>query len=160
MKLKQLFTRENFNDRPLKKILAFTTQGGHVSGKLMKQIEFRSPEVIDKLKDKISQGNSIGDVIVIDTFIFVVYKKHYNTKMNRDKFEAVLKIAAPNINKYRTKITNEDWPDYQDLILQYIPSIEYRETSEWGVYDPNKDVADITAFINKMEELQIPHQDW
>lgn len=160
MQLKQLFTRENFNDRPLKKIVAFITQGAHVSGKIMKQIEFRDPDVIIELKNKIANNSNIGDVIAIGAYVFVVYKKHYNTKMNTEKFEAALKIAAPIINKYKTKITNEDWPDYKELILQYIPSIEYRETSEWGVWDPNKNHLEVTAFIEKMEAIGIHYTNW
>lgn len=134
MPLKSAIIRDSniFNlETPRKKILVFITQGGHLSGKIMKGIDFRLPAVITKMKEELANDNSIGRVFEIRDIIFVVYKKHYNTKLTTAQFDKFLEKIAQQLNQNNLKITNEDWPNYKDVIIKYIPTIEYRESSEW-----------------------------
>ena len=134
MPLKSAIIRDSniFNlETPRKKILVFITQGGHLSGKIMKGIDFRLPKVIEELKEELSKDNSIGRIFEIRDIIFVIYKKHYNTKITSDQFNKLLQKSSSILNNYKLKITNEDWPSFKDIIIQNIPDIEYRESSEW-----------------------------
>lgn len=116
---------------PRKKILAFVTQGGHVSGEIMKNIEFRMPKVIEQFKKRASDGLEIGDVLILQDCVFVVYKKHYNSKILKEKFEIILNKVAPELNEFSLKTTDEHLPEFKDLILNYLPDIEFRKTSKW-----------------------------
>ena len=64
------------------KILAFITEKGHISGNIMKGIEFRMPRVITQLQNWIQDSRGFGDILVLDNVVFVVYRKHYNSKVN------------------------------------------------------------------------------
>ena len=97
----------------------------------MKGIDYRLPARIEQMKTILPQNNKIGDVIETDYVIFIVLRKHYNTKMSEKTFEDVLVKALPNISDILLKTTNEDWPQFEHLIRKYIPTIEYRLSSEW-----------------------------
>lgn len=132
--LKSELIRDNnvFNlETPRKRILAFITQGGHLSGKIMKGIEYRIPKAIIKLKEELQKDNSIGRIIEINDIIFVIYRKHYNSKVTVDKFDKFISDLEPELNKYKLKITNEDLPQFKEILEKYIPTIEYRASSEW-----------------------------
>ena len=118
-------------EQPHRKILAFVTQGGHLSGQVMKNIDYRLPARIEKMKTILVEQNEIGSVIETDYVVFIVLRKHYNTKMSEKTFEDVLVKALPNISDILLKTTNEDWPQFEHLIRKYIPTIEYRLSSEW-----------------------------
>lgn len=116
-----------------KHILTFITQGGHVSGDLMKQIKYRSPNTIIKLQEYINQGAEIGDVFVIGYFVFVVIKKHYNSKIKREQFEAILKDVAPRVSHLSLRTTAESYEEYKEIVSNYLPGIEYCDTSAWDI---------------------------
>ena len=117
-----------------KHILAFITQGGHVSGELMKQIKFRSPTTITKLQEHITNGVEIGDVFVIGYYVFVVIKKHYNSRIKKEQFEIIMNDVAPRISHFSLKTTNDDYEDFKEIIENYLPDIEYCDTGEWGTW--------------------------
>ena len=117
-----------------KHILAFTTQGGHVTGDLMKAIKFRSPDTIIKLQQEINKGVEIGDVFVIGHYVFIILKKHYNSKIKNEEFEIMMNKVAPRLSKYNLKTTNEDYPNLKETIKNYLPDIEYCDTSAWGTW--------------------------
>ena len=123
-----------FEYEPKKHILVFTTQSGHVTGELMKQIKFRSPEVISKLHEKISESAEIGDVFVIKGYVFVITRKHYNSRIKNEDFEVLMNKVAPQLSKYTLKTTNEDYPKLREIIENYLPDIEYCDTSAWGTW--------------------------
>lgn len=117
---------------PRRYTLAFITQGGHISGKVMKGIKFRLPNIIEELKLKIKENNNIGEVIKIGSVIFVVYRKHYNSRVSLEQFENILSEVSEELNKYKLKTTNEDLPQFRELIEKHLPNIEYRYSSEWS----------------------------
>ena len=133
MTKKEKIRKDNlFNmEEPRRKILAFITQGGHISGKVMKGIEYRLPARIKQMKAILPQNNKIGDVIETDYVVFVVLRKHYNTKVSEKNFEEVIEKALPKISNQLLKTTNEDWPQFEHIIRKHIPNIEYRFSSEW-----------------------------
>ncbi|MFW5889575.1 MAG: hypothetical protein ACOCUD_04260 [Bacillota bacterium] len=118
---------------PEEMILAFTTKGGHVSGNLMKGIEFREPDVIKELKHRTKLKTKIGDVIRIRNYYFVIYKKHYNSKITSADFEHVLKLAKEKIdNNDKLKTTIEDIEKFKDVLVDYFPNIRICKRSDWG----------------------------
>ena len=123
-----------FEYEPKKHILAFTTQSGHVTGDLMKQIKFRSPDTIVKLQQRISNGAEIGDIFVIGCYVFVVLRKHYNSKIKNEDFEVLMNKITPELSEYTLKTTNEDYPKLREIIENYLPDIEYCDTSAWGTW--------------------------
>lgn len=122
-----LFT---YKDRD-QKFFVFATLGGHTSGTIMKNIDYRMPQEIKRFKDWLAEGRSIGDVFVSQFVVFFVYKKHYNSKVNSNQFEQLLKEKSDFLKSYKLATTSEDLPQYKEMIKQYIPHIEYRETSKW-----------------------------
>lgn len=126
--------RNVFDYEAKKHILAFITEGGHISGNLMKAIKFRSPKTIVKLQQKINEGVKIGDIFVIDNYIFIVIKRHYNSSIKNEHFEILLNKIAPQLNNYQLKTTNEDYPKLRKIIENYLPGIEYCDTSDWGTW--------------------------
>ena len=126
-KISNVFNLEPEN----KKVLAFITQGGHISGQIMKGIEFRLPARIEQMREILNKNNKIGDVIELDYVVFVVVRKHYNTKLTEKTFEEALVKALPNLSHLLLKTTNEDWPQFEHIIKKHIPNIEYRESSDW-----------------------------
>lgn len=116
-------------ETPRKKVLAFITQGVHLSGDIMKAINFRNPRVIEKLK-KNKENYKTGDVIEIDNYIFVVYKKHFNSRIDEKDFENLLKNIS-FISPDELKTTNEHLSEFEDLIKYRLDGIEFRETVRW-----------------------------
>ena len=121
-------------ESPRKRTLAFATSGGYITGKLLKQIDFRQPNVIKQYK-QLAQNSKIGDVLCVNGYVFVLVKKHYANKLTEKDFTKILKDNADKLNEYELKTTNDDYPQYKELILKYIPNLEYRETGEWGVWN-------------------------
>lgn len=119
-------------ENPKLNMLVFITQGGHKTKTLMKNIEFRTPKRIEKLHEILKNNKTeIGDVIFIDDVVFVILRKHYVSKVSEKEFERVILEALPKLEHLNLKTTNEDWPEFQNIILKYIPNIELRESSEW-----------------------------
>jgi hypothetical protein len=116
-----------------KKTLAFIDIKGHLSGKLMKNIEYVQPRVIKELKQVILEsGNEIGKIIVVDNYVFLTVRNHYNSKVDLTKFKDTITQLEPN-QIYKT--TGENYTECLDIIkdvnLPY--TLEVYETSEWGV---------------------------
>lgn len=129
---KRIMDSNLFNvENPSKFKLIFITQKGHLTGKIMKGMDFRQPKIIEELKVKLEEKNEIGDVIIIKNNVFVIYRKHYNSRVDGQQFEKILKKALPSLSGMQFKTTNEDLPQFQKIILKYLPDIEYRESSEW-----------------------------
>lgn len=116
-----------------KKILVFTTQAGHLSGVIMKAIDFRLPTRIEVLKDELKINNEIGRVIETDYVVFIVLRKHYNSKVTEKQFQEILLKALPKLEGIQLKTTNEDWKQFEHIVKSAIPSIEYRESSAWPI---------------------------
>ena len=113
-----------FKYEPNKTTLAFTTLGGHLSGTLMKNINFIAPDKIAKMKEEVKE---IGQMIFISDYCFVVLRKHYNTKVKIDHFKAILN-NLPKDKVYKT--TQEDFSELWDEIE--IPDyIEIYKSSNW-----------------------------
>lgn len=118
-------------ESPRRRILVFITQAGHISGHIMRGIAYRRPTAIEELQKELEKDNTIGRVIYIDHFIFVIYRKHYNSKVSLKEFERIISPIANEINEFPLKRTLEDMTQYKDLVDKYFPSIEYRYSSEW-----------------------------
>ena len=98
----------------------------------MKGMDFRLPRIVEELKVKLEEKNEIGDVIIIKNNVFVIYRKHYNSRVDEgNNLKKILKKALPSLSGMQFKTTNEDLPQFQEIILKYLPDIEYRESSEW-----------------------------
>ena len=114
------------------KILAFTTQAGHVSGTLMKNIDFRSPAHILKLKEWCSESpRQNGDIFETSLYVFVVLRKHYNNKLSEKMFDTAL---SKNLNKLKSKnlkTTFEDFSDYKEQVFKHLPNLKIYEKSGW-----------------------------
>ena len=128
--MKNVFTIES----PRKHILVFGNCGGFTSGTLLKQIDFRQPKVIQKYKE-LAKDSQIGDILTIGTYKFLIVKKHYANVLKKSKLEELLQKNKEELNEVELKTTNDDHSAFKDLILEYIPTLEYRETGKWGVFD-------------------------
>lgn len=123
-----------FTWEPERYTIAFTTQSGHLSGKLMKDINFRRPDIIKTLKTRIQKNKpNIGDIVVVRNYIFVILRKHYNTRINKTQFRDIIKGIVPNILKETTmfKTTSQDFPLFEEDLVELIPNIEIRRESGW-----------------------------
>ena len=114
------------------KVLAFTTAKGHVSGTLMKNIDFRLPSDILSMKEWSANGVAVGDIFVTKYIVFVVLRKHFNTKISLEAVDKMLAQLAPELNNYKLKTTNEDYPQLQSLLQQHLPQLEFCDTSAWS----------------------------
>lgn len=122
-----LFTYKDKNQ----KFLVFATLGGHITGTIMKNIDYRMPQEIERFKSWLAEGRSIGDVFVSKFVVFFVYKKHYNSKIKNDQFETLLEKKTEFLKPLKLATTNEDLPQFKEMIKKHIPNIEYRDTSKW-----------------------------
>jgi hypothetical protein len=122
-----------FQYEPNVKLLAFTTEKGHLSGTLMKNIDFRLPNEILALKEKVDSGLKTGDVFVSRHTVFVVLRKHYNTKIKLEDVDKMLSKISADLSLYHLKTTNEDYPQLQELLIKHIPHLQFADTSAWGV---------------------------
>jgi len=116
-----------------KKTLAFIDLKGHLSGRLMKNIDYVQPRVIEELKKTILEsGNEIGKIIQIRDYVFVTIRNHYNSKVDLNKFKTIMQKLEPQ-NIYKT--TAENYTECLDVIKEVdLPyTLEVYETSEWGV---------------------------
>ena len=118
-----------FKYEPEKTILAFTTLGGHISGTLMKNLNFVAPAKIKRMRERVEE---IGQCILVDNVMFVVLRKHYNTKVSHDQF----KMALNNLPKDRLyKTTKEDFITQWNSVPVADYGIEIYESSQWGDQD-------------------------
>jgi hypothetical protein len=122
-----------FKHEPDKRILAFTTQKGHLSGDLMKNIDFRLPREIEDLKKWLEVERQIGDVFISRYVVLVVLRKHYNSKLTKESFNMTLQKALPILEQFKLKTTFESYAEFQNEILNNLPALEICETSAWGI---------------------------
>ena len=114
------------------KILAFTTQAGHVSGTLMKNIDFRSPAHILKLKEWcLESPRQNGDVFETSLYVFVVLRKHYNNRLSDKMFNTVLSKNLDKLQSHNLKTTFEDFSDYKNIVIENLPNLKIYEKSGW-----------------------------
>lgn len=121
-----------FQYEPKVKILAFTTEKAHVSGTLMKNIDFRLPSEILSLKNWAESGSKIGDIFIGRHAVFVVLRKHYNTKIKLEEVDKMLSKVALQLQNYELKTTSEDYPQIEDLLSKHMPNLKFYNTSAWG----------------------------
>ena len=121
-----------FQYEPNVKLLAFTTEKAHLSGTLMKNIDFRLPNEILALKERAETGLKIGDIFVSRHTVFVVLRKHYNTKIKLEEVDKMLSNISAQLSQYNLKTTNEDYPQLQELLQKHIPQLQFAKTSAWG----------------------------
>lgn len=116
--------------------IAFTTESGHITGTLMKNINFRQPEIIKELRRKVNETKPrTGDVITIKHYSFIILRKHYNTKLTEDTFSNAIKKALPCLEAFsRFKTTDEDFPQFVDILQKQIPRLEVRTKSGWPTF--------------------------
>jgi len=121
-----------FQYEPNVKLLAFTTEKAHLSGTLMKNIDFRLPNEILALKERAETGLKIGDIFVSRYTVFVVLRKHYNTKIKTEEVDKMISNISAELNQYSLKTTNEDYPQLQEMLLKHLPQLYFADTSAWG----------------------------
>jgi hypothetical protein len=117
-----------FKWEPEKKILFFITQGAHVSGTALKNLEYIQPLIIEQLKRYVDGLKpAIGSVIPVqDNYIFIVSRKHYSSKHDLDLVrKALMKLQGI------IKMSNEDFPDIVKLVSTEFTNIELKTTSNW-----------------------------
>jgi hypothetical protein len=119
-----------FKWEPHKKTLFFITQGAHITGTAMKNLDEIQPNVVEKLKfEVITKKPTIGTVIVIETsatYVFIVSRKHYSSKHDLGLVKSAL---ASLEGEY--KMSNEDFPTITDLVAANFPNVEIKTTSRW-----------------------------
>jgi sigma54-dependent transcription regulator len=119
-----------FKWEPEKKFLFFITQGAHVSGTALKNLNEVQPEVIELLVEQVNRTKpTIGTVIDIDyvsKYSFIVSRKHYSSKHDLD----LVKSALAKLNGIY-KMSNEDFPTIVELVTREFPNIEIKTGSNW-----------------------------
>ena len=114
-----------FKWEPEKKILFFITQGAHVSGTAMKELNDKAPSVIDRLVKRVNEIKpTIGTVIHIQdagNYTFIVSRKHYSSKHDLDLVSSALASLDGNY-----KMFNGDFPTIVELVSTQYPSIELK----------------------------------
>ena len=119
-----------FKWEPHKRILFFITQGGHLSGDLMKSLAERNPQVLLELHQELAKDNSIGRYFTLenDRYGFLIVRKHYNTKPNAAEFMKML----GSLPKVMHKTTLETHPVYAKVLQELqLADVEIYETSLW-----------------------------
>lgn len=107
-------------------ILAFIDKKGTIAGDLMKAIKFRAPRRVESMQEKLAAIKpEIGDVIIVDWYVFVVIKNHYRNKIS----EATMTKCIKDLPFDNLKTISEDYPQFKELFEKY--NIEVFETSEW-----------------------------
>lgn len=120
-----------FRWEPHKTTLFFLTQGGHLSGDLLKELENRAPQIVKEMLEEIAKDNTIGRYFELRGGIwgFLVVRKHYNTKPNADQFTSMLR-SLPARQFKTTLETHEVYA--KTLKALALPNIEIYDTSQWG----------------------------
>ena len=116
-----------FKWEPEKKVLFFITQGAHVSGVALKNLENFNPIVIEQLKRMVDiLKPSIGEVLSVqERYVFIVSRKHYTSKHDLELVKkALLKL------KGNYKLASEDFPSIVDMVSKEFPEIEIK-ASVW-----------------------------
>jgi hypothetical protein len=114
-----------FKWEPEKKYLFFITQGAHISGTAMKELNERQPIVVERLVKRVNEIKpTIGTAIHIQdagNFTFIVSRKHYSSKHDLDLVSSAL--ASLNGNY---KMFSGEFPAIVELVSTQYPSIELK----------------------------------
>ena len=114
-----------FKWEPEKKILFFITQGAHVSGTAMKELNDKAPSVINRLVKRVNEIKpTTGTVIHIQdagNYTFIVSRKHYSSKHDLDLVSSALASLDGNY-----KMFNGEFPTIVELVSTQYPSIELK----------------------------------
>lgn len=120
-----------FRWEPQKTTLFFLTQGGHLSGDLLKSLEYRAPQIVKEMQEELAKDNTIGRYFELRGGIygFLVVRKHYNSKPDAGQFASMLRSLPA-----RTfKTTLETHEVYAKVLKELaLPTIEIYNTSLWG----------------------------
>lgn len=108
-----------------KKILIFISQTGH-SKPLINNLKEVAPRYAAKMEELLSQDNSMYRVIELDRFVFVIYKKHYNTRDNAAQILEAYNALPEGL--YKTTVENANIL----AALKDKPNIMFYETSQFG----------------------------
>lgn len=99
--------------------IALIDKSAAMSGNVMKQIAFRQPDVIEKLKEKIKNTDiKIGHCYKIGFFIFIVARENYHRKWDKDILNKIMSAIIPQLKtkNYKYKIDIEDYPILDECI--------------------------------------------
>jgi len=124
--------KDVFAWEPEKTILFFCTQGGHLSGDLLKNLEDRAPQVAAEMQAEIAKDNTIGRYFTLrdGRFGFLITRKHYNTKPNRDEF---IKMLGNKVPARIHKTTLETHDVYAKVLKEFaLPDIQIYEYSAFN----------------------------
>jgi hypothetical protein len=105
-----------------KKTLIFIDQKPFMSGELIKNITSFHFKMEEWLKQKVSQDNSIGRVIELGDVVFLIVRKHFNSKINRENFRKII-FNLPAGQIYKT--TKESFVDYAEEIENMIDKLPF-----------------------------------
>jgi hypothetical protein len=115
-----------FKWEPEKKILFFITQGAHITGEAMKQLDNFNPQLVEKLKAYVvSNKPTIGTVIDIKDHtncLFIVSRKHFSSKHDLD----LVRSALASLGDSTYKIAREDFPTIISVVATEFPNIELK----------------------------------
>jgi hypothetical protein len=115
-----------FKWEPEKKYLFFITQGAHVSGTAMKELNERQPSLLEQLVKRVNDIKpTIGTAIHIHSagdFTFIVSRKHYSSKHDLDLVSSALASLGGNY-----KMFNGDFPTIVDLVSTRFHNVELRK---------------------------------
>jgi hypothetical protein len=115
-----------FKWEPEKKYLFFITQGAHVSGTAMKELNEKAPQVIDLLVKRVNEIKpTIGMAIHIQhagNYTFIVSRKHYSSKHDLDLVSSALASLDGNY-----KMFNGDFPTIVDLVATQFHNVELKK---------------------------------
>lgn len=115
-----------FKWEPEKKYLFFITQGAHVSGTAMKELNEKVPQVIDLLVKRVNEIKpTIGMAIHIHNagdYTFIVSRKHYSSKHDLDLVSSALTSLNGNY-----KMFNGDFPTIVDLVATQFHNVELKK---------------------------------
>lgn len=113
-------------------ILALVDSKGTLSGALMKNINFRQPQVIENLKLK-APSLKVGDFARIKDYLFIVVKKDYRNKLSENDIEVIFKKLPDEVKKLDIKTTSESYSEFKDSLKKHFSFIEFCDTSEWDM---------------------------
>lgn len=115
-----------FKWEPEKKFLFFITQGAHVSGTAMKELNDKAPQVIERLVKHMNEIKpTIGTVIHIQdagNYTFIVSRKHYSSKHDLDLVSSALATLDGNY-----KMFNGEFPTIVELVSTQYPNVELKK---------------------------------
>jgi hypothetical protein len=115
-----------FKWEPEKKYLFFITQGAHVSGTAMKELNDVSPQVVELLVKRVNEIKpTIGTAIHIQhagNYTFIVSRKHYSSKHDLDLVSSAL---ASLDGSY--KMFSGEFPTIVELVSTQFPNVELKK---------------------------------